>query len=335
MGKNFWPIYIIVAALSLAATWKFAPIAGEKMPPATREKIRKTVASCMGRSTPESAPAPVAEGGIKPLVSKALTKSVPAAPVPKAKPAAAGVAAPAVAAQPTAAPKAATTEQAAAPSPEPQNDDELPSLKGIMQADAATAAWGVLNQTTTAVGLDGEEKGAVRGGRIFLIQSRDTSKKTLGLIGNFWPTPMAEPVRLPATSLYCFSGKPESLSQHQRDCLKKYYELRGEAMEQKNKILRAIAERSPYGRDAAAALRAFKEKAKEVEAFGDADGEANRKATYELSQLRVKVQELTQKHKEWKEKHAAELPDPEKDPVYRQKLKEAKAYMAPIAGMAF
>ena len=48
MGKNFWPAYIIVAAVLLAATWKFAPVVGEKIPAGGRASIRDLVAKCIG-----------------------------------------------------------------------------------------------------------------------------------------------------------------------------------------------------------------------------------------------------------------------------------------------
>lgn len=325
MGKNFWPIYIIVAAVSLAATWKYAPALGEKLPPANRAAIFNVVAKCFGKTVEEAsdtvpaAPA-AAASDVKPLVTQSA--AAPKAVAPK---------------KPAVQPVAATAKPAARPAvpQKAEEEDDLPSLKGIMQADAQTASWGVLNQNTTVTGLDGEEKGVVAGGRFFLIESREQGARGLVLVGNFTPKPMAEPVRVPAMNLYCFSGKPESLSSHQRDCLRKYYELRGEAMAIKAKLLRENALRSPYGRLAANAMRAFKAKAAEVERMKDADGEANRKATYELSQLRVKMQELTQKHKDWKKAHAAELPDPEKNPAYQAKLEEARAYSAPIAGLAF
>lgn len=315
MGKNFWPVFIIVAAVSLAATWRFAPVVGEKMPAANREKIRDAVAACLNHAT---ASADAAQ---------------PAAPTSDVKPL--GAPAPAAAAPKPAAPVAAAQKPAAArpaaPAPAVEEDDELPSLKGIMQVDASSATWGVLNQSTTVMGLDGEERGRVPGGRIFLIESRERVAKGYVLTGNFYPTPMAEPVRVPAMNLYCFTGKPESLSKHQRECLRNYYQLRGEAIDFKNKLLRENAERSPYGRDAAAAKKAFDAKAKEVE---EASSGADPKAKNELSQLHETYLSLLQKHREWKAQHAAELPDPDKNPEYLKKLQASRPYAAPIAGMA-
>lgn len=317
MGKNFWPVYIIVAAVLLAATWKFAPAVGEKMPQATRDSIRYLVAKCMGRTVPEkkAESAPARPSRIQMTMVGGNAQQPAAQPVAATKPVVAA-AKPAPAAQPAAA----------------EEDDELPSLKGIMQEDAGTAKWGVLNQAATVEGLDGEVKGTVAGGRIFLIQSREKKGTKLWLVGNFSPTPMDEPVRVLATSLYCFSGNPESLSQNQRNCLRMYYQLRGEAIACKNKVLRANADKSPFGKQAAAAKRAFDAKAREVEASSSGD---NPRAKNELSQLREKYTALLDKHREWKKENALLLKDPEKDPDYLKKLQEARAYAAPIAGMAF
>ena len=321
MGKNFWPIYIIVAAVLLAATWQFSPMVGEKLPPSARESIRGLVRTCLGHDTAASSAAavPAAPAAERP---NAIRPLAPAAQPAAQKP---------VAAQPAAARPAATVvpKPAAVSAAE---EDELPSLKGVMQADAATATWGVLNQVTTVEGLDGEEKGSVAGGRIFLIDSRESTKKGMWLIGNFSPTPMPEPVRVPAMNLYCFTGKPESLSQNQRNCLRMYYQLRGEALVRKNEVLRQNAARSPYGKDAAAAQKAFAAKAKQVEESSTGDNPA---AKNELSQLREKYTALLEKHRAWKKQHEAELPDPDKDPAYLEKLQKARAYATPIAGMAF
>lgn len=332
MGKNFWPVYIIVAAVLLAATWKFAPAVGEKMPQATRDSIRDLVAKCMGRTVPEkqaeSAPARPSRIQMT-MVGGNAQQQPPAQPVAATKPATRTATVQPAAAKPVvAAAKPAPAAQPAAA----EEDDELPSLKGIMQEDAGTAKWGVLNQAATVEGLDGEVKGTVAGGRIFLIQSREKKGAKLWLVGNFSPTPMDEPVRVLATSLYCFSGNPESLSQNQRNCLRMYYQLRGEAIACKNKVLRANADKSPFGKQAAAAKRAFDAKAREVEASSSGD---NPRAKNELSQLREKYTALLDKHREWKKENALLLKDPEKDPDYLKKLQEARAYAAPIAGMAF
>ena len=91
MGKNFWPAYIIVASILLAATWKFAPAIGEKLPQSGRDSILDLVAKCMGRSTGGEADAqprvqpPAVEPSrreVEPLRAVTL-KRAPAAPDPE------------------------------------------------------------------------------------------------------------------------------------------------------------------------------------------------------------------------------------------------------------
>ena len=98
MGKNFWPIYIIVAAVLLAATWQFSPMVGEKLPPSARESIRGLVRTCLGYDTAASSAAavPAAPAAERP---NAIRPLAPAAQPAAQKP---------VAAQPAAARPAAT-----------------------------------------------------------------------------------------------------------------------------------------------------------------------------------------------------------------------------------
>ncbi len=321
MGKNFWPAYIIVAALLLAATWKFAPVVGEKMPADSRASLRRLVAKCMGRGE-ETASGAVA----------------PAAPAPAAAPVAgkADVAAPAAKTAPAKAPAAAAPAGGSASAVQTAEDeDDLPSLKGVEPAVPQRAKWGVLNRLTEVVALDGQTKGNVAGGRFFLIEKCETVAKELWLVGDFTPKGFGEKVRVRAKNLHCFTGGPNLLSENQRKCLRMYYQLRGEAQTRKEEVMREAASRSPYAAEAVEAVSAFKAKAKEVENAADTDGEAKRKATYELSQLRSKVQELNEKHRTWKQQHAAELPNPEKDAKYLKLLEDAQQYAEPIAGMAF
>lgn len=285
MGKTFWPVFVIVAALSTALTWTFAPTLGACLPDSARKGIIDAVRTCSGRTPSPAVPAPT------------LVEPQPTAP--------------------------STTDL-----------DELPSRKGIVQADPQSATWGVLYRNTLVSGLDGELIGTVRGGRFFLIERRFT-EDTLQLVGNFTPRRLPRRAVIPAVNLYCFTGSPNDLSERQRKCLRMYYELLADAEDLKTKLLRETSEKSPYYKPAAEALRAFRAKAAEVEKLSNGDMEANHKAKFELTQLRAKVQELNQKHKDWKSQHAAEVPDPEQDPEYQKIIRAAKSYAGPIGGMTY
>ena len=88
-------------------------------------------------------------------------------------------------------------------------------------------------------------------------------------------------------------------------------------------------------REAAAALRQLRAREKAAMTMKTADADTLRKVTYEISQLRDKVQELNQKHRDWKAEHAAELPDPEKDPVYLEIIRRRQNYAGPIQDLLF
>jgi hypothetical protein len=301
MGKSFWFVYFLAATALLAATWRFAPAVGGKLPADARASIRAMVAKCMGRavvsagSEASAVPAPVDAAATSP----AERKPVSAAAHPSAE------------------------------------EDDLPSLRGVVPVAPRKAKWGVLNRETEVVALDGQMKGSVAGGRFFLVEKCEVVANELWLVGDFTPKGLGEKVRVNAKNLHCFTGAPGLLSENQRKCLRMYYQLRGEAQARKEEVMREIASRSPYAADAAAAVAAFRARAKEVDAVADADDEAKRKATYELARLRSKVQELNESHRTWKRQHASELPDPEKDSKYLKLLDEARQYASPIVGMTF
>lgn len=357
-GKLFWPVYLIVAAASVAATWVYSPMLGEKLPQSVREPICRLVAVFTGGEQQEEAESPTPEivpvsaaaqkPAAKPVAvaqpkavapaAARVAKSPAAAPAqPKAAPAANAAKAVPAAVQPAQAavqPKAPVAATAQTLAPE-TDDDMLPSLRGVEQAVPRKAKWGVLNDEAEIEKLDGTSCGKVAGGRFFTIVEYDAKKSEPRFIGNFMPKPLPYSVSVSADKINCFTGAPENLSERQRQCLHQYYELRGKAQARKREVLRTIALKSPYARETAAALKAFRECAKKVEAAGETASDSNRKATYELSRLKAKFTQLNEKHKQWKQRHASELPDPEKDKQYLKFMEEAAKYSDPIAGLAF
>lgn len=203
----------------------------------------------------------------------------------------------------------------------------------VRPVDVADATWGVLNRITPVEELDGKPIGNVQGGKFFLIKGTISTPDGLKVSGTFDSTNLTRSVRIPADSLYCFSGTPGLLSTNQQTNLSKYFQLTGEAEALKTK-LKLDAGSSPYLKDAADALRqlrALEKSAAERKATADAD--TLRKLTYEVSQLRAKVQELNKKHKDWKAAHPAEAPVPEKDPAYIKILRRREKYVEPIKNL--
>lgn len=383
MGKQYGPVFIIVAALSTALVWRFAPLAGEKLPPNVRSSIRPFVAFCIGRG-PESADvtaddlADIAavnktfdeapDAAIANAAFKASGAKLPPDPRPKrSKPAPAidpnkvdptpKTVAPVVSeievsAKPVVEQPAAVALPKDGPDFDPNADDKPVAgaagsaaattprrlaKRGIVRAtlseDGDPVSWCVLKQVTPIESLDGKALGTVKGGRFFIIERRFADDHGgMMLVGNFTPRKLPQTVQLPASAVVGFTGKPENLTEEEDNALRDYYELNGSAEECKAKIIADASKRSPYFQPAVDALAALRARARQVEDRTKAS-DANRKATYELSQLKMKVQELNRKHKEWKELHASEFPPPETDPVYqgiRAKMREHAKVIADL-----
>ena len=313
MGKYFWPIYVAVASVSCALVWRFAPAIGVRLPPAVRARICNavdtTIASFSGRVVAQergSPDAPEQEPDLSDVVAQ--ERESPEAVAQQRDP--------------------PRSKGALALDP-----NRPPAERGVRPVDPIHAAWGVLTGITPVERLDGSLIGNVPGGRFFKIEKTISTPSGLMVTGTFIPKKRPQTVRIPAEKISSFSGVPGFLSTNQQVCLRKYYELTGEAEELKAKLMREAAKKSPYLQDAADALRELRAKEKSVEKMRSADADTLRKTTYEISQLRVRVQELNQKHKEWKAEHAAELPDPEKDPAYLEIIDRRRRYAEAIPGL--
>ena len=155
------------------------------------------------------------------------------------------------------------------------------------------------------------------------------------IVGKFLPQKRPGNVRIPLGNLNCLTGAPSYLSTNQQTCLRMYYQLTDEAERFKGKLMVKAAGKSPYQHAAADALNELEAKERSVKKLKTADSDTRRKITYEISQLREKLASLNQKHKDWKAEHAAELPDPEKDPAYLEILRKRESYVAPIQDLLF
>lgn len=357
MSKSFAPVFLIVAAVSSALVWRFAPVVGTKLPPNVRSSIRQFVAACTGNG-PQAADVTADELADIAAVNKTFDESPDAAvanaafkasgaklpPDPRAKSSCPAVAPKKVDPTPQSLPVIADTSAkpiverpatVALPSSAPDfdpNANDAPaastpaparklSQRGIVRAalseDGDPVSWCVLKQATPIETLEGKSLGTVKGGRFFVIERRFSDDHgVMMLVGNFTPKKLDQTVQLAASQVIGYSGKPADLTEEEANALREYYELNGSAEDYKAKLQADASKRSPYFKPAVDALAALRARARQIEERTKAS-DANRKATYELSQLKMKVQELNRKHKEWKEQHASEFPKPENDPVYQ------------------
>ncbi|MGN0852045.1 MAG: hypothetical protein ACI4Q3_01565 [Kiritimatiellia bacterium] len=351
MGKYYVPVFIVVATLSSMLVWRFAPAVGAKLPPSVRASVRRLAAgrgngsasdddlatiAAVNRTfdeTPDAAAANAAfEASGAKLPPDPQPKRAKAAPAPT--PTVSAAPAPVeLAARPVVERPAAVALPSAAPDFDPNAEDKSGragtpaaaartlSQRGIVRAalseDGDPVSWCVLKQVTPIESLEGKDLGTVKGGRFFVIERRYASDHgVMMLVGNFTPRKLPQPVQIAASQVVGYTGDPEKLSEEESNALRDYFELNGAAEERKAKLQADASKRSPYFKPAADALAALRARVRQIEDRTKAS-DANRKATYELSQLKMKVQELNRKHKEWKERHAAEFPKPESDSVYR------------------
>lgn len=304
MGKHFWPIYISVASISCALVWRFAPALGECLPSGARDRICSAVGSVTAwftrneNAAEESAAVQDDYLYLEEDATNAVSRPV-------------------------------------LPSTAAHDNDAAPKRRGVFPVDATHANWGVVNRITTVEELNGKSIGTVPGGSVFTVKKAVPTPDGLKITGTFVSKKLTRPVRILAENLACYSGQPSFLSTNQLACLRMYYQLTGEAEARKEKVQNAAAGKSPYLREAAAALRQLRAREKAAMTMKTTDADTLRKVTYEISQLRDKVQELNQKHKDWKAEHAAELPDPEKDPVYLEILRRRQTYAGPIRDLLF
>ena len=305
MGKYFWPLFIAVAALSCAAVWRFVPD--------VRERVCGVVDSIRGGDTVAQERDPPGEATLQDTGSVAQERDPPEEAVRQAPD--------------------ADAQKRAPPVRRALDPNRPPAERGVRPVDPIHAAWGVLTGITPVEKLDGSPIGNVPGGRFFKIEKTISTPSGLMVVGTFIPNKTQRTVRIPVDKISSFSGVPGFLSTNQQVCLRKFYELTGEAEALKAKLMREAAKGSPYLQDAANALRELRAKEKAVEKMRSADVDTLRKTTYEISQLRVKGQELNKKHKEWKAEHAAELPDPEKDPAYLEIIDRRRPYAEAIPGL--
>ena len=309
MGKFFWPIYIAVASVSCALVWRFAPALGERLPPEVRGRICAAVDSATAWFSRSDATDEGNAGVEDDFIYLEASDTNAVALLPRAP--------------------------VSAPAPTVRDNDPSPKRRGVFPVDATHANWGVVNRITHVEELNGKPIGTVPGGSFFKVKKAVPTPDGLKVTGTFVSKKLTRPVRILAENLSCFSGQPSFLSTNQQTCLRMYYQLTGEAEARKEKVQNTAAGKSPYLRDAAAALRQLRAREKAAMTMKAADVDTLRKVTYEISQLRDKVNDLNQKHKDWKAEHAAELPDPEKDPAYLEILRQRQSYVDPIRELLF
>ena len=322
MGKNFWPLFVIVAALGAAAVWTQTPRYVTMLPDGMRSMFRNYVRSAQGlvdikeqivaQTEDKDKPVTLLGGGTAPAATNVPAVSI--VPVVTATPA------------PPAAPTAPATPRFAAPA----------DIKGIKVVDVASAEWCVLMRSTPIEALDEKPLGTASGGRFFVIERRARAANGKLLIGNFTPKKLSQPVQINSRYVLCLSGSPDELTTAQRHALKMYYQLRGEALDYLDEIRRTNGDSaSPFHNKLMEAERIRDFRAKELSQMSALKGDQRAVEVAELEKLKTKAADIRAQHEAWKRAHSAQIADPRQDPHYKDLVTEYRRYANSLpAGLA-
>ena len=110
---------------------------------------------------------------------------------------------------------------------------------------------------------------------------------------------------------------------------KKYDELTKKLEARRIQVLRENLNRSPEGKRALAAVKAFKELGAKVEELKKRYGETDSRVMArrgDLLKLKDEVRRTNEEYKKWKEKHPDKLMKPEDDEIYRKIFGERRLY---------
>ena len=338
MGKNFWPLFVIVAALGAAAIWTLTPRYVDALPENLRAMFRSYVRQAQGlgdikeqiaaQTEEKDKPVQLLGGTTAPVADTPTvgtgtsTRPLPAATCP---PPAATLPPSAAPPTPSVAPIAATTP----PSPEvPLTSFVSPAdNKGVKVVNTASADWCVLMRSTPIQTLDEKPLATASGGRFFVIERRARSGGGKVFIGNFTPKRLSQPVQIDSRHVLSLSGSPDDLSTAQLHALKMYYQLRGEAIDYLEEVRRTKGDcASPIHKKLVETERIRDFRDKELKQMSGLKGDQRAVELEELEKLKRKAADLRAQHEEWKRAHAAQIADPKRDPHYQALVREYRRY---------
>ena len=333
MGKNFWPLFIITAALGAAAIWTQTPRYVTALPEGLRAAFRSYVRQAQGlgdlgeqvaaQTEEKNKPVQLLGGTTAPATDTPVAGTVPAATPPPA-------ATPAPSASPIAAKVPASPEAPRAPFASPAD------TKGVKVVNTSSADWCVLMRSTPIQTLDEKPLGTASGGRFFVIERRARSGGGKVFIGNFTPKRLSQPVQIDSRHALSLSGSPDDLSTAQLHALKMYYQLRGEAIDYLDEVRRTKGDcASPIYKKLVEAERIRDFRDRELKQMSGLKGDQRAVELEELEKLKRKAADLRAQHEGWKRAHAAQIADPTRDPHYQGLVREYRRYAGDLpAGLA-
>ncbi len=307
--RFFWPLYLFAAVVGTVGVYYIAPIARPYVP----EFLKLQLHAEQEEGSRSAADLPAIE---QPFLQESTTTA------------------------PT-----STTR----PAPKSDEDDELPPiLNGIHLAQKSDKReWGITHQAANYYAANGTRLGAIEAGTLVQYCGTQASSKGAMVECLLKSTNVAvDPVLISAADLYIFTGDYRKLSTRQLTDLKTYYALSGKIAQRKKELLQISASRNPYFQEYQARHKQLMdhiEKAKVLAKERDKTTSGNhieiedqlRSMKHQESQLNRHYQEIHEKFRAWKDAHAAELPQPDKDSAIVQWVAEKSELFTRIPGLAY
>jgi len=316
--RFFWPCYFSAAVIGTAAVYVGAPFARPFLSGLRREAPPREARSAAAvAAAPEAREAgPAAPAAMPDAVAREGARSAPPPPVRDARPA--------------------------------EAEETMPALLGIFLAQPKERpGWGVTRQQTAVFTPDGARLREIPAGTLLEFRGvRASSKGQMIECLLVQTDSLSPPPLVSGADVLLFTGSHKRLSARQRADLQAYYELNGRILRRKNELLQIAGAKNPHFaayREAHAKLMGNIDRARELAArrdrltdFEKMQAENHlRELKVSEARLRAEYDAIHARFREWKARHAEELPDPEKDPSVTAWRREMGERRASIAGLAY
>lgn len=223
-----------------------------------------------------------------------------------------------------------------------------PALLGIFHVSGREKpSWGVVQTKTNLYAEDGKRLGEVPAGIVvYYKEARVSSKGTMAWCSLLHKGKEEGPFLIKRIDLALFTGDYGKLSTQQRATVEAYYKARSAAEERKKELMHQLAVKNPYYMqyktayelymahiDSSKALTAKRDAAEGLVRI-NADDQLRRMKT-EGAALQKNYDEIHLKYKEWKEAHAASLPNFASDQKFNEHRSEMQRLAKLIPGLAY
>ena len=308
--RFFWPIYLASALVGTAGVYFVAPFARPYVPELFRLPTKAAQPSARPASAPVAAPARVPD---------AAGESV----------------------RPPA--------DAAARADNTSSEETPPALNGIYLAQRGEKpGWGVTHQRTVFYTIEGVRAGSVEGGVLLDFRGTHSSSKggMVECVLYEHGSPSA-PLLVGVKDVFLFTGSFTKLSARQREAVQAYYALSGKIANRKTELLQASAVKNPFFdtyQNAHKALMAHIDRAQALvkqreQATAEQDkvrlADELREMKVMETRLRAEYDAIHLKFRTWKQEHANEIAQPERDPSIKLWTKQKTDLIAQMPGLAY